>query len=69
MPNPPSVCSTEDRPTITEIWYRWQDGREELRYSRPFGSADAINLIKQVEARAKVLAVSGETCPYFVRNR
>lgn len=54
--------------TTTEIVYRWPDGREEVRYRRTYGSLDAINLALQVEARKKVLAISGEECPYFVRH-
>jgi hypothetical protein len=34
-----------------EVFYRWPDGREEVRYRRPDGSPEAVNLINQVDEK------------------
>lgn len=54
-----------DQYKTTEIMYRWQDGQEELRYSRPYGSEDAEKFIAEVRALEDRL---GSGCPYFVRH-
>jgi hypothetical protein len=59
------TCSPETRPTTTEIVYRWPDGREEVRYRRPFGSDMAAELIAEVDA---LRARNAENSPYFVRH-
>ncbi len=58
----------EQKFTTTEIVYRWPSGDEEVRYRRPFGSMDALNLIEQVEARKKICDIKGEECPYSFRH-
>lgn len=50
---------------VTEIVYRWPDGREEVRYRRPAGSADANRYAAEV---AMLQAKQGPDCPYFVRE-
>ena len=47
-----------------EIVFRWGDGREEVRYRRPEGTAEANELIAQVE---KLQERHGAECPYFWR--
>lgn len=55
--------SGEKEPTTTEIVYRWPDGREEVRYRRPYGSEAAQLFIQEVEE----LKARHDT-PYFVRH-
>jgi hypothetical protein len=51
--------------STTEIVYRWPDGREEVRYRRPFGSEGALLLMAEVAA---LQHCQGDGCPYFVRH-
>lgn len=48
----------------TEFVYRWQDGREEVRYRRTYNSEDALKLIAEVENLQKINLDS----PYFYRH-
>lgn len=47
-----------------EIVYTWPDGREEVRYRRQEGSADAILLMAEVERQQ---AKYRDECPYSWR--
>jgi hypothetical protein len=47
-----------------EVVYTWPDGREEVRYRRPTGSAKAIELESQVQHLRKI---HGPGCPYSCR--
>lgn len=49
-------------PKTTEIIYTWPDGREEVRYRRPYNSDLAIEMIKEVQK----LQYNNE--PYSFRN-
>jgi hypothetical protein len=59
------TCAPVTRPRTTEIVYRWPDGREEVRYRRPFGSDMAAELIAEVDA---LRARNAEGSPYSVRH-
>jgi len=49
---------------ITQIIYTWQDGREEVRYERPYGSDMAKKLMDEVdELKAKY-----EDCCYSYKH-
>ena len=48
------------------IFYRWPDGREELRYERPADSEDARKLLVELEEAWARCELLGEECPYFV---
>jgi hypothetical protein len=50
-----------------EIVYRWPDGREEVRYRRPYGSESAEDLIEQVHKLQRKAAEDGYVSPYFWR--
>lgn len=50
---------------ITEIVYTHEDGREEVRYRRPFNSPEALELVDQV---IELIRKHGEMCPYSFRN-
>lgn len=49
---------------ITEIVYKWPDGREEVRYRRPYGSESAAGLMKEVDS----LKERNSDTPYFYRH-
>lgn len=55
----------EKPPNVTEIVYRWGDGREEVRYRRAFGSQGADALMLEVDRLQLKL---GKECPYFYRH-
>ena len=50
-----------------EIVYRWDDGREEVRYRRPHGSDDAKKLMMEVEILADRARLGRYESPYFYR--
>lgn len=50
-----------------EIVYRWPDGREEVRYRRPALSADALDLMGQVQQLQRRAAAGGWESPYYWR--
>jgi hypothetical protein len=50
---------------MMEVVYTWPSGRQEVRYRRPIGSADALELERQV---ADLRQRWGDECPYSVRN-
>lgn len=50
----------------TEIVYRWLDGREEVRYRRPYASPEAAKLIEEMVTANKADGVYGPR--YFVRH-
>lgn len=50
---------------MIEIIYTWQDGREEVRYRRTDGSAEATDLIWQVDT---LRARDGDSSPYSWRR-
>lgn len=55
----------EKKMTVTEVVYTWPDGREEVRYRRPFESDEAIELacmVRELQVR------DGKECPYSVRH-
>lgn len=52
-------------PTVTEVVYRWPDGREEVRYRRPFGTSWACDMILEVDQLIRRL---GPDCPYSYRH-
>ena len=37
------------KPNTLEVIFTWDDGREELRYSRPLDSADAAKFMAEVD--------------------
>jgi hypothetical protein len=53
------------RPTTTEIVYTAQDGSQEVRYRRPYNSADALELVGQV---LDLQRIHGAACPYIFRH-
>jgi len=53
------------RPTTTEIVHTWQDGREEVRYRRPYNSAEALEMVGQV---LDLQRIHGAACPYSFRH-
>jgi hypothetical protein len=67
MPDGVELIAAERKrlPTTTEIVYRWPDGREEVRYRRPYMSAGARDLMVEVGVLRKL---NGDKCPYFVRH-
>jgi len=52
-------------PTTTEIVYTWEDGREEVRYRRPYNSEAAHRFINQV---IDLQQRQGSACPYSIRH-
>lgn len=54
----------EHKVTTTEFVYTWPDGREEVRYRRPYGSSMAKVLIKEVDNLQK----QHEDSPYSYRH-
>ena len=50
-----------------EVVYTWPNGREEVRYRRPLGTADARRLLDEVQALHDVAALRGYESPYSVR--
>lgn len=52
-------------PTTTEIVYTWEDGREEVRYRRIYGSVEAQELMSQVDALRER---DKEKSPYSYRH-
>ena len=57
--------NTPRSPTVTEVVYVWPDGREEVRYRRPFGSSWACDMMLEVEQMSSRL---GAECPYSYRH-
>jgi hypothetical protein len=55
----------KEKSTITEVVYTWPDGREEVRYRRPFESDSAIELIYMIR---ELQVRDGAECPYSVRH-
>jgi hypothetical protein len=52
-------------PTITEIVYTAKEGREFVRYRRPYNSPEALELINEtLELQKK----HGSECPYSYRH-
>lgn len=51
--------------TTTEIVYTWEDGREEVRYRRPYNSPKALELVQQV---LDLQVKHGAACPYSFRH-
>jgi hypothetical protein len=51
-----------------QVWYRWEDGREELRYERVYPSDEATRLQAEVDELHRRAAVGGYESPYFVRK-
>ena len=45
-----------------EVIYKWQDGREEVRYRRPDNDYKTKSEIAILQAKL------GEKCPYFIRE-
>lgn len=54
---------TVEQVTVMEVIYTWTDGREEVRYRRPIGSADA----ERYEAEVAALRNTHADSPYSVR--
>lgn len=52
-------------PTTTEIVYTWEDGREEVRYRRPYKSAEAQEFMDEIDALRKR---DKEKSPYSYRH-
>ncbi len=52
-------------PTVTEVVYTWPDGREEVRYRRPYGSSWACDMMLEVD---QLIARLGAECPYSYRH-
>ena len=52
-------------PHTTEIVYTWPDGREEVRYRRPYNSAEALEIISQV---LDLQRDHRAACPYSFRH-
>jgi hypothetical protein len=53
------------KPTTTQVVYKREDGGEEIRYTRPYGSAKAKEFEKQV---AELNARDGDRSPYSIRH-
>lgn len=47
-----------------EVVYTWPDGREEVRYRRPYPSDSATDFMDEVD---KLRRRDGEECPYSYR--
>lgn len=47
------------------VWFRWSDGREELRYERPYPGREAEDLIREVQQLQRHAIEGGWECPYF----
>ena len=51
-----------------EVVYRWEDGREEVRYRRVDGSPEAAELQRQVDELHADAKAGGWESPYFTRE-
>ena len=51
-----------------EFVYRHSDGREEVRYRRPYGTRSTELMIEEVYALQRKAANGGWECPYFWRS-
>lgn len=52
-------------PATTEIVHTWPDGREEVRYRRPYNSTEALEMVGQV---LDLQRIHGAACPYSFRH-
>lgn len=53
---------------IIEIVYTWPDGREEVRYRRPAGSHEAVQLVNEVLELQRIAKEYGYVSPYSYRS-
>jgi len=50
-----------------EVVYTWSDGREEVRYRRPKGSTEALEMERQIGVFQRLRKENGTECPYSFR--